>query len=154
MRHCNLFQFLSGGFLLIIFFGHFNRLPADVTNVGIEKSEDKVFAEPTAEKRVIRITPQGFVPSEIKLKKQDSSVFFVNSTENEKFNVAINFGPRRKHCWTKNMEVGNDGVIRTTKPVEPRDFALVCFPESGEYMVTASGEKGKPSRIVAKVIVP
>lgn len=120
----------------------------------VAPAESVVDVGPTSEKRVIRLTDKGLVPDSIVLHRQDGSVFFVNETPKSLLDVAVNFGPRRKHCWTKNMEVSNEGVIHTTKPLEPRDFALVCFPESGEYLVTVRGVPAKPQGLTAKVIVP
>ena len=102
-------------------------------------SADVAFQSPTAEKRVVQITANGLVPSSIELTKSDSSVFFVNASKLGR-GVAIEFGPRRKHCWTKNMEVLENGTIQTKSPVPPQDFALVCFPEPGRYAVRVLGE--------------
>lgn len=97
-----------------------------------------------AQKEVIKITEAGLQPAEVELTVVDGSVFFLNTTEDALLNLEVDFGKNRLHCWTPNMAVNKSGVMYTTKPIGPKDFALMCFPEKDNYHFTVKGLKAYP----------
>jgi hypothetical protein len=104
-------------------------------------------------KEIVKMTENGFEPSSITLRKLDSSVFFLNSTRDSLVTIQVPFGERKSHCASPNLDIGKDGVIRSKKPIGPRDFALICFPEPGTYKVMAQGVRGGTKEIVGTVNV-
>ncbi|MFN8391178.1 MAG: hypothetical protein U0136_12880 [Bdellovibrionota bacterium] len=106
-----------------------------------------------AEKEVVKVTDQGLIPPTITLQKQDSSVFFVNTTKDSLVTVSIDFGEHSAHCATSNLKFEN-GSMHSVEPIGPKDFALTCFPQKGSYDVKVEGVAGKNAPLVGKVIVP
>ena len=106
-----------------------------------------------AEKEVVKISEKGFEPTTMHLKKEDASVFFVNATSDSLLTFEIDFGARRMHCASSNLTQDGHGVLRSSKPVGPKDFALTCFPEKGKYQVKAFGVKGKKDAFIGTVEV-
>ena len=104
-----------------------------------------------ASKEMMKITEHGFEPAQISFSQLDSSVFFVNSTNESLLSLQVDFGDRRAHCASENI-IFEGGVMRSKVPLAPQDFALVCFPEKGSYEVIARGVAGKPT-VVGKVVV-
>lgn len=105
-----------------------------------------------AQKEVVKITSNGFIPNEITLSKPDASVFFVNTTTDSLITLEIDFGNKTAHCASGNMGL-KEGVLRSIKPIAPKDFAITCFPEKGNYKVTAFGITGKNTPVTSQVIV-
>jgi len=99
----------------------------------------------------MKITPAGFEPAQLSFSQLDSSVFFVNSTLDSLLSLEVDFGPKRAHCASENIEF-EGGVMRSKVPLAPQDFAIICFPERGTYEVVARGITGKP-KVVGKVVV-
>ncbi len=106
-----------------------------------------------AEKEVMKITEKGMIPSSLSLKTLDASVFFVNATSDALITLETDFGKRRVHCASSNMKYESSGRMRSTKPIGPKDFAIMCFPERGEYVVTAYGVRSDRKPVVGKVII-
>jgi hypothetical protein len=98
-------------------------------------------------KEIIKITEKGLEPKILSSKGRDSSVFLLNTTEKRKFDLEIDFGKNRMHCHTKNLTVGENGVIRTNKPILPLDFAVLCFPDSGVYGYTVKESGGSKATV-------
>lgn len=102
-------------------------------------------------KEVVKITEKGLQPAVISLDKLDSSVFFLNATDDSLVSVQVNFANHTPHCASGNMKF-ETGVMKSVKPIGPKDFALMCFPESGTYDVTIEGVGGKKP-LTGKVII-
>jgi hypothetical protein len=86
-----------------------------------------------SEKVVVKITESGLSPSKITLKSHDGSVFFLNATKNTSVAFEMTWGNRAAHCASPNLLLGKDGVLRSVYPIQPQDFSVICFPETGEY---------------------
>ena len=95
----------------------------------------------SGKKVIVKWTEQGLNPQTLKIKRRDSSVFFLNTSRDSKVDIAIDFGRNRTHCWSHNLELDAQGIMKTKKPIEPKDFVVLCFPEGGSYKITASGKK-------------
>lgn len=112
------------------------------------------FAEDiSAQKVVVKVSEKGFEPQTVHLQKEDASIFFVNTTQESLLTFEINFGSHRAHCATSNMKLGTDGILRSSKPVGPKDFALMCFPQKGSYPVVVHGIHGSAAPVTGTVVV-
>ena len=107
----------------------------------------------SAVKEIVKLTDEGPSPSQIVLHKLDSSVFFVNSTKDSLLTLRVDFGKKMTHCASPNLKMGEDGVIQSVKPIAPKDFALMCFPEKGEYQVQFQGLSKFPKGTVGTVVI-
>ena len=107
-----------------------------------------------AHKELMKVTDQGLVPSEIVLEQNDSSVFLLNMLPNEKLNLTVEFGSKHMHCHSKNLAWDAEkGEMKTTTPVSPQDFAVLCFPESGVYPIVVESASGKKLKLSGTVKV-
>ncbi len=106
-----------------------------------------------AEKKVMLISERGFDPPVMKLKTLDGSVFFVNSTKDSLITLDVDFGGKHAHCASGNMELSPSHALVSKAPIAPRDFALMCFPDKGEYTARAYGVKGRKEPIIGAVVV-
>ena len=92
-----------------------------------------------ARKEIVKFTGAALVPEMLQIAKRSCSVFFVNTAEREAVHLEMEYGKKRIHCHSKNLKFTDDGVVRSTDPIAPRDFAILCFPEEGEYSYTVRG---------------
>jgi len=98
-----------------------------------------------AVKEIVKVTPTGLEPATVTLRKLDGSVFLVNTTKESLLTFEIDFGEKHPHCASGNLTYDPaSGMMRSTKPVGPRDFALACFPDPGSYPVKVFGIGAKP----------
>lgn len=116
-------------------------------------ADDEVVQDVSAEKEVVKVSAKGFEPAVLKLQREDASVFFVNTTQEDLLTFEIDFANRRAHCATSNLKLDSDGILRSSKPIGPKDFALTCFPEKGTYKVTVHGLHGRGGVASGSVIV-
>ena len=79
------------------------------------------------------------IPSKIKLQKRDGSVFFFNNS-NQLLRLEIAWSKKRAHCASSNMTY-EDGKIIAPKLIKG-DFAITCFPQSGDYSFTTTSIGG------------
>lgn len=107
------------------------------------------------EKVLVKIVSLQTIPKQIQLTKADSSVFFVNSTKNSLLTLIIKYGSRNAHCASGNMKwFKSEGILRSNEPIAPKDFAVMCFADSGVYDVYIFGLKTDGSAAYTRVIVP
>jgi hypothetical protein len=100
---------------------------------------------------VLRIGDSEISPNQVVLKEGGGSVFFLNSSKNNEFKIAINYGKKFAHCATGGMKMGEDGIFRSEKAIAPTEFLVVCFPKSGNYPVTFTSAQGRKSQASIKV---
>ena len=100
------------------------------------------LAVEAAQKEIVAIGPDGILPAQLVLTKEDASVFFVNTSADALLSLQVDFGKRRAHCASSNMSYDEKGLLKSSQPIGPKDFAIMCFPERGEYTVTVFGVGG------------
>lgn len=105
----------------------------------------------SAEKFVIKVTEKGFEPPTLKLTHEDSSVFVVNSSKSSLLTLSMDFKGKKTHCASSNMRLSDEGILKSSEPIAPKDFALFCIPEKGEYDLIADGVSSKPIHAGLKV---
>jgi hypothetical protein len=86
------------------------------------------------------------------MKRDDSIAFFLNDSTDSLATLEVKFGARAAHCASANMKIGDDGVIRSVRPIGPKDFASTCFHDQGTYEYTVFG-LGKDTHGVKGTIV-
>lgn len=108
-----------------------------------------------AEKVLVKLNKPEQLPAEIKLTKIDGSVFFVNATQDSPITLEVEFGSKKGHCATGNLKwLPDEKKIRSVEPVAPRNFAGLCFPDSGSYPVSIYGLKKDGSVSKTVVVAP
>lgn len=95
-------------------------------------------AQTNAEKKILQIVNDGFRPRQMVLTKLDASLFFYNATGEPIDNFRINFGKRRIHCHNPALSLDSDGYLRLRQTLIANSFLITCFPDAGEYAVSAS----------------
>ena len=108
---------------------------------------------PESQNQIINISDEGLRPAQLTMKKEDSIAFFLNDSNDALVTLAINFGALATHCSSGNLKIGDDGVIRSTKPVAPKDFASTCFHERGTYEYTVFGLSKDPQGVKGSIVV-
>ena len=103
--------------------------------------------------KLIKFTDSGIVPPSLQMKRDDGLVFFLNNTSKSKLLLEIDYAEHHKHCATTNLELGDDGIAKSRRPIPPQDFALVCFPDAGNYELKVSGLPGKLKNSIVKILV-
>jgi hypothetical protein len=108
---------------------------------------------PETLQRVISLSEQGISPSQITIKKEDRVAYFVNNTKNSDVDLEINFGAPQTPCSSENLAMGDDGVVRSTRPVSPNQFAGTCFRDRGTYNFTVFGLSENLDGVKGSIIV-
>lgn len=124
-------------------FAHEQDAPAQANQSGNRVSQS----------RLISITDKGLRPSSLKVRTEDSIVFFLNDTSDSLTTLAVEFGNRVTHCASSNMKIEDAGTVESAKPFAPRDFASTCFHETGTYPVTVYGLRAFPQGAKGTIIV-
>jgi hypothetical protein len=100
-----------------------------------------------SQNQVFKITDTGLEPNSLSVKKEDRYIFFLNDSKESLVTLEVNFGRFTTHCSTQNMTIGDDGVVRSVRPIAPKDFAGVCFHDPGTLEFTVRGIKSYPQGI-------
>jgi hypothetical protein len=129
-------------------------------SVGVLVSEKNAYADTEEEhasevraKEILKVTPNGLVPSLVTLNHLDGSVFFYNATETDLITFEVDWGKRSAHCASQNLQLTEQGVLKTVRPIQPGNFGIVCFPAPGKYPVRVYGANSSPKPLHAVVSV-
>lgn len=106
-----------------------------------------------AEKVILQFTGDELSPQNLSFNKLESSAFFVNRSEETAVNLSIDFTDKGLHCHSTNLKLGADGYLRSTTPIKPRDFAVLCFPLNGVYAFSVTETSGKKRTFTGEVTV-
>lgn len=99
----------------------------------LAESDDAAIA-----KKILSISDNGLSSNEIEVPTSSGSLFVLNSTSDSLLTIIIEFGDKRGHCWSRNLEF-TGGQLRSTAPFAPDEFSLMCFPQEGSYPFTVFG---------------
>lgn len=102
---------------------------ADFADHGHESEQKEV-------NQVMVVTDQGIQPHSLDLTPSGSSVFILNKSK-KAFTLEIDFGKKKAHCASKEIEINKDGIMRTKQELKPNEFISVCFPDKGIHKVNA-----------------
>lgn len=103
--------------------------------------------------QVIKFTDAGIEPKNLKIKKEDSIVFFLNDTDSSLTSLVIEFGSKATHCGGAKLQTGKNGRVASVRPFGPNDFTSTCFHEPGEYPFKVYGLKANPKGLQSTIYV-
>jgi hypothetical protein len=103
--------------------------------------------------KVISITDTGIEPKLLTMRKEDRIAFFLNSSAESLITLSVSFGNNATHCASENLKIDQDGTVRSTRPIPPKDFATTCFHDPGTYSYTVFGVKSAPKGIQGSIQV-
>ena len=103
--------------------------------------------------QLLVLTDKGPETSELKMHVADSALFFLNKTTDSLLTLEVDFGKKTTHCASTNLSIGEDNIIRSSKPFATRDFASVCFHDPGQYPYKIYGLKGRPGPVSGTIDV-
>lgn len=103
--------------------------------------------------QIIKLTDHGLEPATIRMRIDDSIVFFYNDTKETLATLEVDFGDKKTHCSSSNMVLNEAGKIKSSVPFGPKEFASTCFHDRGEYPFTIYGVPGHPKGISSKISV-
>jgi len=106
--------------------------PSLVQGSDSPNEDQRALTSPSpSQNQVFKITDAGIEPNSLSVKKEDRYIFFLNDSKESLVTLEVNFGRFTTHCSTQNMTIGDDGVVRSVRPIVPKDFAGVCFHDPG-----------------------
>ncbi len=110
----------------------------------LAESTDPTKIDLKTKKVILKYTGDKLEPAKLDMYRLDSSVFFLNQSENKDVNIEVDFNGKKVHCHSDNFKLDN-GVLKTQHPIKARDFEILCFPTAGtyKYSVTETGLRGK-----------
>ena len=91
--------------------------------------------------KVITISDAGIEPKVLTMRKEDRIAFFLNNSSESLITLSVSFGKNATHCASENLKIEEDGAVRSTRPIPPKDFATTCFHDPGTYSYTVFGVK-------------
>lgn len=108
---------------------------------------------PVSKSHVITINDNGLSPSSLRMSKDDKFAFFLNDSSDSLITISLNYTEHATHCSSGNLKIQDDGAIRSTEPISPKDFAGSCFHDAGTYPFTVMGLKKQPQGIQGTIII-
>lgn len=108
---------------------------------------------PESKSHIITITDSGLTPSTLRMSKDDKVAFFLNDSSESLITISLNYNEHATHCSSGNLKIQDNGTIRSTEPIAPKDFAGSCFHDPGTYPFTVMGIKNQPQGIKGTIII-
>lgn len=105
---------------------------ADFSEHGHESEQNEVS-------QVLVISDNKISPAQINLTPPGGSVFFLNKSSSS-FVLEIDFGKKKAHCASREVEISKTGVMKTKLALKPNEFISVCFPDKGIHTVKAGNK--------------
>jgi hypothetical protein len=102
---------------------------------------------------ILKLTDRGLEPANVTLSSGEAILFLLNTSTDALATVEVTYGNRATHCATPNMKIEPDGVVHSSRPLGPKDFASVCFHDPGQYPITVYGLPSEPDGLQAIVTV-
>ncbi len=101
----------------------------------------------------LRLTDKGLEPATLQMLTEDDVALFLNETTDSLITLDVSANGVETDCLSENMKIGADGVIRSSTPVVPKDFASTCFRKPGTYQFTVYGIPNHPEGVEGSIIV-
>jgi hypothetical protein len=108
---------------------------------------------PASKNQTVVLTDRGVEPRELRMKLDDSGLFFLNKSQESLATIEIDYRGKETHCASSNLEITEDGYIRSVRPFPPREFASVCFHDKGTYQYKVFGLRANPKGIAGTITV-
>ena len=116
-------------------------------------SEAEPVVPPPSRSHIITVSDNGLSPSTLRMSKDDKFAFFLNDSSDSLITISLNYTEHATHCSSRNLKIQEDGTIRSTEPISPKDFAGSCFHDPGTYPFTVLGLKKQPQGIQGTIII-
>lgn len=123
------------------------------TTDSTEAEQAPIETAAESQNQLIKITDDGTASNELRMKKDDRIVFFLNDTTDSLLTLEISFGNLTTHCSSENLKIGDNGVVASTIPIVPKDFASTCFHDAGSYPYTVHGIKKFPQGLQGTIVI-
>jgi hypothetical protein len=108
---------------------------------------------PESKSHIISVTDSSLNPSTLHISKSDKLVFFLNDSSDSLVTISVNYSEHATHCASSNLKIQENGTIRSTEPIAPKDFAGSCFHDPGSYAFTVQGLKNSPDGLKGTIII-
>ena len=80
-----------------------------------------------------------FESQELTINTEERVAFFFNNSRESLMSLDAHVGDSTTHCASENLQIGDDVVVSSIKPVAPKDFASMCSHDAGTYPFTVRG---------------
>jgi hypothetical protein len=140
------YLFLPSLLLLVVLW-----LMPTTDDTAAEQAPTETLAE--SQNQLIKFTDEGTPSNELRMKKDDRIVFFLNDTTDSLLTLEVSFGSLTTHCSSENLRIGDNGLVASTIPIVPKDFASTCFHDAGTYPYTVFGLKKYPQGLKGTIII-
>jgi hypothetical protein len=104
-----------------------------------ESEQNSIPLAQEVQAKMIVVSEGGLDPRELTINKEERVAFFLNNSREDLMSLDVNFGDNTTHCASENLEIGDDGVVSSIKPVAPKDFATMCFYDARTYAFSLQG---------------
>lgn len=106
------------------------------SNCFADFSESGHKTEQNETNKVLIISDNKIEPEQVDLSPAGGSVFILNKSSSP-FILEIDFGKKKAHCASREIEMTKEGVMKTKETLKPNEFISVCFPDKGIHPVKA-----------------
>lgn len=104
-----------------------------------ESEHEQISLAQEVQAKMVVVSEAGLDPRELRINTEERVAFFLNNSHESLMSLDVHFGDNTTHCASENLEIGDNGVVSSIKPVAPKDFATMCFHDSGTYPFTVRG---------------
>lgn len=119
-----------------------------------EGSPDEISATiPDSQSQIVKLTNKGLEPSTLEMSTEDGVAFFLNDTTDSLITLDVEANGVKTHCASGNMKIADDGAIRSSAPIVPKDFASTCFHKPGTYHFSVYGLPNHTEGVRGSIIV-
>ena len=108
---------------------------------------------PESKSHIISVTESGLNPSTLHISENDKFIFFLNDSSDSLVTIAVNYSKHATHCASGNLKIQDNGTIRSTEQIAPKDFAGACFHDPGSYAFTVQGLRSRPEGLKGTIII-
>ena len=109
---------------LLLAFGTLVAEPKTIQDQALE-NQSELANYGTSQSQLISLNDSGLSPSSLKVRKEDSIVFFLNKSTDSLATLKVDFGHKVTHCASSNMKIHNAGIVESGKPLV-REILLAC----------------------------
>lgn len=102
-------------------------------------SDDGHKSEQNETNQVLIVTNNKISPEQLDLSPVGGSVFILNKSS-APFFLEIDFGKKKAHCASREIEISKNGIMKTKEALKPNEFISICFPEKGIHPVKAGNK--------------
>lgn len=102
-------------------------------------SEHGHKSEQNETNQVLIISNNKISPQIVNVSPPGGGVFILNKSSMPLM-LEIDFGEKKAHCASREVEMSKTGVMKTKETLKPNEFISVCFPDKGTHSVKAGNK--------------